>query len=317
MRGSGASQAGFEEVDEVGDRAGIFKSLHDDKKRGEEKQELPAYAAVDVFGFDAADDENERSDSGGGKREGEIQNPQDEDEDRGDDAFCEQAAVHGDGDRRSLVFRRGRVPELAPKQECENGDIEKKSEEGDGSEMHEEFEKSEMRGDADEGVLRIAGDGHDGADVGGSGESGEVRSAREAEAFGDGEYDGREHEADGVVDKKRGKNAGGENEKDEELEGSFGNGGDARGDPVEEAGDLEMRDENHDAEKKNDGVPADGGVGVGEGNDSGEDHGDGSAKCGGGSVEAAAASGFDGDEDVRDEEDNDGEPVQMRGKSEG
>lgn len=215
------------------------------------------------------------------------------------------------------MFERGRVPKLVAKEKCEKGDIEKESEEGDGSEVHEEFEKREMRGDADESVLRIAGDGHDGADVGGGGERGEVRSARKAKAFGDSEDDGSEHEADGVVDKERRKNAGGENEKDEELEGSFGEGGDARGDPVEEVRDLEMRDENHDAEEKDDGVPADGGVGAGEGNDSGEDHGDGAAKRGGGAVEAGAASGFDGDEDVGDEKDDDGEPVEVRGESEG
>ena len=310
-------QAGFEEVDEVGDRAGIFESLHHDEKRGEEKQKFPADAAVDVFRAYAADDENECGNGGGGKREGEIQNPKDEDEHGGDGAFYEQLAIHGDGDRGRLVFESRRVPELAAKEKCEKDDIEKKSEESDGSEVHEEFEESEMRGDADERVLRIAGDGHDGADVGGGGERGEVRSAREAEAFGDGENDGREHKADGVVDKERGKNAGGENEKDEELEGSFGEGGDAGGDPVEEVGDLEMRDENHDAEKKDDSVPADGGVGVGEGNDSGEDHGDGAAKCGGGAVEAAAASGFDGDEDVGDEKNDDGEPVEVRGQGEG
>lgn len=215
------------------------------------------------------------------------------------------------------MFERGRVPKLVAKEKCEKGDIEKESEEGDGSEVHEEFEKREMRGDADESVLRIAGDGHDGADVSGGGERGEVRSARKAKAFGDSEDDGSEHEADGVVDKERRKNAGGENEKDEKLERSFGEGGDACGNPVEEMCDLEVSDENHDAEKKDDSVPADGGVGGGEGNDSGEDHGDGSAKRGGSAVEAAAASGFDGDEDVGDEKDDDGEPVEVRWKSEG
>lgn len=174
-----------------------------------------------------------------------------------------------------------------------------------------------MRGDADERVLRISGDGHDGADVGGSCEGDEVRNFRKAEAFGDGENDGREHEADGVVNKERRENAAGENEQGEKLERSFGEGGDARGDPVEEVGDLEVRDENHDAEEKDDGVPADGGVGVGEGNDSGEDHGDGAAKRGGGAVEAGAASGFDGDEDVGDEKNDDGEPMEMRGEGEG
>jgi len=214
------------------------------------------------------------------------------------------------------MFERARVPKVATKKKCEKGDVEKQAEERDGSEVREKFEKGEMRGDADERVLGISGDGHDGADVGGSGEGDEVRDFREAEAFGDGENDGSEHEADGVVDKKCGEDAGGENEKDEELEGSFGDGGDACGDPVEEMRDLEMSDENHDAEEKDDGVPADGGVGGGEGNDSREDHGDGSAKCGGGTVETAAASGFDGDEDVSDEEDDDGEPVEMRGERE-
>jgi len=214
------------------------------------------------------------------------------------------------------MFERARVPEVAAKKKCEKGDVEKQADEGDGSEVREEFEKGEMRGDADERILRIAGDGHDGADVGGSGERDEIRNFREAKAFGDGEDDGSEHEADRVVDEKCGEDAAGENEKDEELEGSFGDGGDAGGDPVEEVGDLKMRDENHDAEEKDDGVPADGGVGGFEGNDSREDHGDGSAECGGGAVEAAAASAFDGDEDVGDEKDDDGEPVEMCGERE-
>lgn len=69
MRGGGTLEAGLEEVDKVGDGAGVFESLHDDEKRGEEKQELPADASIDVFRAYAADDENEGGDGGGGERE--------------------------------------------------------------------------------------------------------------------------------------------------------------------------------------------------------------------------------------------------------
>ena len=128
---------------------------------------------------------------------------------------------------------------------------------------------------------------------------------------------GREHEADGVVDEKCGEDAGGENQEDEELEGSAGEARDASGDPVEEMRDLKMRDENHDAEEKNDGVPTDGAIGGVEGDGAGEDHGYCAAEGRSGAVEVAAASALDGDEDVGDEEDDDGEPVKLREKDEG
>lgn len=69
LRSDGAFHTGLEEVDEIGDGAGIFESLHNDEKRSEKKQELPADAAIDVFGFDATDDENERGYGGSGERE--------------------------------------------------------------------------------------------------------------------------------------------------------------------------------------------------------------------------------------------------------
>ncbi len=315
MRGDGAAEARLEKADEVGDSAGIFESLHDDEESGEKEEEFPVDATVDVFRFDATNDEDERAGSGGGESEGEIQEPQSEDEDRGDDGFCEQLSIHSDGMLR-LMFEGRRARELATKNECEERDVEEQAEKRDGREVNDKFEKCEMRGDADEGVLRIAGDGHDGADVGGSGEGDEVWKLGKAEAFGDGEDDGSEHEADGVVDEKGGEDAGGENEEHKELKRSLGDGGDAGGDPVEEVRDLKMRDEDHDAEEEDDGVPTDGGVGGVEGNDSGEDHDDGAAEGGGGAVEMVAASGFDGDEDVGDEENDDGEPVEMRGKGE-
>lgn len=98
------------------------------------------------------------------------------------------------------------------------------------------------------------------------------------------------------------------------MERSAGEARDASGDPVEEMRDLKMGDKNHDAEEKNDGVPTDGAIGGVEGDGSGEDHGDGAAKGRGGAVEVAAASALDGDEDVGDEEDDDGEPVKAREK---
>ncbi len=316
LRRDGAAESRLEKIDEVRDGAGILEALHNDEKSGEEEEELPIDAAVDVFRFDAANNEDERAGSGGGESEGEIHKPQNEDEDGGDDGFCEKAAIDGDGMLLRLMFEQGRARELAVKNKCEKRNVEKQAEKRDRREVNEKFEKCEMRGDADECVLRIAGDGHDGADVGGSGEGDEIGELGEAEAFGDGEDDGGEHEADGVVDEKCGEDAGGENEEHEKLKGSFGDGGNARGDPVEEVSDLKMRDENHDAEEEDDGVPADSAIGSVEGNDSGENHGDGAAKGRGGAVEMTAASGFDGDEDVGDEENGDGEPVEMRGKRE-
>lgn len=65
-----------------------------------------------------------------------------------------------------------------------------------------------MRSDADERVLRIAGDGHHRADIRGSGERNEIRKFREMQAVGDSENDRREDEADGVVDEKCGEDSG-------------------------------------------------------------------------------------------------------------
>lgn len=115
-------------MDEVGDRAGVFESLHDDEKRGEEKQQLPTYAAVDVFGLDAADDEDERGDGSCSERERKIQNPKNENEHGGDGAFREEFAIHDNGDGRRLMFEGGRVPELVAKKKREKGNVEKESE---------------------------------------------------------------------------------------------------------------------------------------------------------------------------------------------
>ena len=83
------------------------------------------------------------------------------------------------------------------------------------------------------------------------------------------------------------------------------------GDPVEEMRDLEMRDENHDAEQKNNRVPTDRAIRAAERNDSDEHHGYRAAKRGGGAVEMAAATTFDGNQYVGDEENDDGEPVNV------
>ena len=211
------------------------------------------------------------------------------------------------------MHKRRHIPKLPAKDEREDGDIEQQADDRDGSEVLEEFEKCEMRGDADESILRVAGDGHDRADVGGGGQREEIRELGEIQAVCGDENDGSEHEAHSVVDEKRGENAGGENEQDEELKRSLGDAGDAKRDPVEEMRNLKMRDENHDAEEENDGVPTDGAIGGVERDDAREDHGDGAAECGGGAVEMAAAAGFDGDENVGDEENADGEPVKMGG----
>ena len=316
-------QSRSEKLNDIAGGAGNFEALHDDKQRGEKQKQFPIDAAKNRFRFDAADNQNECADRGGGERKRKIHDPQDEYEDRGERAFEQQRAIHvdrresfvilrrgrGGWRRRDGHFQRGRVAKITAEEIGEENDVENEADGGDGSEAGEKFEEREMRGDADESVLRIAGDGHDRADVGGSGESDEIRHAREFQAIGESENDGSEHEADGVVDKKCGEDAGGENKKDEKLKTRARNGGDVDGDPVEEMRDLEVRDEDHDAEKENDGVPTDGAIGGVEGEDAEKNHGDGATKCRGGAVEMAAASGFDGDEDVSDGEDGEREPA--------
>src|SRR6185437_1066926 len=172
-------------------------------------------------------------------------------------------------------------------------------------------EKSEMRGDADERVLRISSDGHDRANIRRSGQRDKIGQLREMQTVGDGENDGREDEADGVVDEKRGEDSRGEDEQHEELKARTCERGDVDGDPIEEMRDLKMRDENHDAEEENNGVPTDRAVGAVERDDSHEHHGDGAAERRGGAVEMATAAAFDCDQYVGDEENNDGEPVNV------
>src|SRR5579872_4236219 len=171
-----------------------------------------------------------------------------------------------------------------------------------------------MRSDADERVLRISGDGHHRADVRRSGQSDEIRKFREMQTVGDGENDGSEDEANGVVDEKGGEDSRSEDEQHEKLKARAGERSDMDGDPVEKMRDLEMRDENHDAEEENNRVPTDRAIRAVERDDSDEHHGDGAAKSRSGAVEMAAAAAFDGDEDVGDEENNDGEPVKLRQK---
>src|SRR6185437_1371691 len=168
-----------------------------------------------------------------------------------------------------------------------------------------------MRGDSDERVLRIPGDGHDRADVRRSGEGDKIGQLREMQTVGDGENDGREDEADGVVNEKCGEDSGGEDEQNEKLQARAGKRSDMDGDPVEEMRDLEMRDENHDAEKENNRVPTDRAIRAVERDDSRKHHGYSAAKRGGGAIEMAAAAALDGDEDVGDSENGDGQPVNV------
>lgn len=171
-----------------------------------------------------------------------------------------------------------------------------------------------MRGDANERVLGIPGDGHHGADIRRSGQGDEIRKLWEMQPIRDDENDGREDEADGVVDKKRRENSRGKNEKNEELEARAGEGGDVDSDPVEKMRDLEMRDEDHDAEKKNNRIPTDGAIRAIERDNSREHHGDGSAECRSGAVEVTAAAAFDRDEHIGDGENGDGQPVKLSQK---
>jgi len=68
LRGDGAFQSGLEELNEIRGGAGVFESLHDYKKPREEEKQFPTDAMVDVFRFDASDDENERGDGRSGER---------------------------------------------------------------------------------------------------------------------------------------------------------------------------------------------------------------------------------------------------------
>ena len=311
LRSDAAVQSRHKKMNEVGDRAGVFESLHDDEERGEEKKQFPIDAVMNAFGFDASDDEHERADSRGGERKRKIHGPQDKNKRGGDSAFDEQRAIQRDGNGFRMSFERRRVCELAPEENCQDGNVEQKSHQRDGREVEEKAEKSEMRGDADKRVLRISGDGHYGADVRRSGERDEIRKFGKTQAVGDGENDGREDEADGVVDEKCGEDSRGEDEQHEKLKARAGERGDMNGNPVEKMRDLEMRDEDHDAEKKNDGVPTDRAIRAVERDDSRKHHGDGSAECRSCAVKMAAASAFDGNQYVGDDENDDGEPVNL------
>jgi len=314
LRSDSAVESRHKKMNQVGDRAGVFESLHDDEERGEEKQQLPIDAVMNAFGFHASDDKHERADSRGGERKREIHGPQHEDERGGDSAFDEQRAIQRDRKRFRISFEGRGLCELTTEKNCKDNKVEHESHERDGREMEEKVEKSEMRGDADERVLRISGDGHHRADIRRSGERDEIRKFREMQTVGDGENDGREDEADGVVHEKRGENSGGEDEQHEELEARACERGDVDGDPVEEMRDLEMRDENHDAEEEDDGVPTDRAIRAVERDNSRKHHGYRSAKRRSGAVEMAATSAFDGDENVGDEKNDDGEPVKLRQK---
>lgn len=89
LRSDATVESRREKMNEVGDRAGVLESLHDDEERGEEKKQLPIDAVMNTFGFHASDDEDERADSGGGQRKRKIHSPEDEDERGSDSAFDE------------------------------------------------------------------------------------------------------------------------------------------------------------------------------------------------------------------------------------
>ena len=73
-----------------------------------------------------------------------------------------------------------------------------------------------------------------------------------------------------------------------------------------------MGDENHHPEEKDQRVPVDYLVGLCEGDDARQHHRDGAAERGSGAVKMASPPAFDGDEQIRDQKNYDGDPMVVR-----
>src|SRR5579875_228856 len=154
-------------------------------------------------------------------------------------------------------MRKRVVQNIAMIEKGQNTGIQRQANERYRRQMGEKSEERKMRGDADHGVLRIAGDGHGRADIGGGGERDQVWSWRSPEAIGDGENDRREDETDRVVHKEGGEKPRREDENYEQLKTGTGDEGNAEGDPVEKSGEMEMGNEDHDPKQEDQSVPVD------------------------------------------------------------
>ena len=147
---------------------------------------------------------------------------------------------------------------------------------------------------ADQHVLRVAGEGGDAADVGRHGDGEQVGDRIALEGRGDFGDQRGEDQADGVVHEEGGEHGGDGGDRGEKGEGVMGMLDHPLADEGEKSGDAEVRDDDHHAEEKHDGIEIDRSEGLVEGEDVRGDHEAGADDGGSGAIDAKARHAADG-----------------------
>lgn len=192
-----------------------FDAFEDDEEAGEHDEKGPVDLFVDAFGMDAAGDEEKRAGDHGGFGDGNSGEKGDEEKCGGGERFPEEKFVDFDGVGGDFELSGGL--EFLAVEEDDDGDGEERTEESDGGKAEEELGVGDLRVAADHHVLRVAGDGGDGSDIGGDSDSNEVRQRAAVEGERDFEDEGRHDEAHGVVDEQGAEDGGGEDDGGEQC----------------------------------------------------------------------------------------------------
>ena len=153
----------------------------------------------------------------------------------------------------------------------------------------------------------IAGDRGDAADVRAGGQRQQVRQWLVSSRARQFDQDGREHQADRVVDEQRREDAAGENDRDQQERGVADVITDDLRRRVEESRHAQVRDEHHHAEEQHQGPEVDMPVGIVERGDAGGNHqrraDDGGARA----IDFEEGRAAEGQDEVGEEEDGAGD----------
>src|ERR1019366_8581562 len=260
--------------------------------------------AVDLLGFDAAGEQQDRSGDDGDFWHGPSGEEEDDHAGGHGERFPKQRAV--DAHRAMLHLKRRAQSEFRSIDEGDDGDGEDQSSGCHGRQLSGERAVGDQREAADHHVLWIARDGGHTADIGGHGDGQQVGDGFAAQAVRDVEHQRGEDQAHGVVHEEGGEYAAHQHDTGEQDQRSVRVIHYPRGDGGEEAGEPQIGHHDHHAEQQDDGVVIDGGVRLLHGEDVEGEHEAGADNGRAGAVHAQEGDAADGENEVGAGENEDG-----------
>ncbi len=172
----------------------------------------------------------------------------------------------------------------------------------DRPEVREEVAVADGGGRSNQHVLRIAGNGRDTADVGRRGQRQQVGNGPEPHAAREVDQEGRQHQANDVVDEECREQPSGEDHRAQQVSRTDSHHQEL-GDAIEEAGEAQPADDQHHGEEQDDGGEVDGADGVSGADDADGNHQDRADDRRAGAVDLHPRKFSDGEDQVRGRED--------------